>query len=832
VALFPHAECDYTPVMRFRLALVALLLVMPAARRILLAPAVATDPSPREMLASLNALRLDNQAVYAVSAKDRIEIRQADITLFFTEGRIAFFQPFEGRVTGFVFSGLGHALALPRDPVEKQQMARFLGTPVLDQQFVTAYVRFTDETAKDLLDQLQHADINPATDDSFVALWHAQLGRLNPPHSIRILTEKFYASPRHFFHAGIDGVLTGPFDILLDNSRNENVFIGQPRLANNVSYYDVWSSYTLPGFSPAGLPFDVLRYHVDTTIQPDNSLLGSTAVDFRALTGKEQVLFIQLARSLKIESITLNDGAPLSYFQNEGLTEQQLRTRGDDTLCVFLPKIPAAGEPFTLHFRYRGNVIADAGNDVLFVGARESWYPHFGDASEFSFYDLTFRWPKRLRLVATGEKSQEHEEGEFRAAEWITALPVPEAGFNLGEYAVSSVSSGNHTVDVYANRQLEQAILSRITPPPADFALDSRLSVGEAGVAPHSAIRPPAPSPADALKQLAREIDTSIHFYEKYSGPFPYRHLGVSQIPGTFGQGWPGLLYLSTLSFLPQQAQQRAGLNATGQEQFTDLVPFHEVAHQWWGNVVGWSSYRDQWLDEALASYYSLLFADSQKSPDRTARAWLERYRKRLITKAASEDIPPSEIGPLTLGSRLSSSKSPDAYDVIVYSKGAWVLHMLHEMLRQPNSPDPDARFSALMHTLVSKYTQAALSTKQFQKEVEAVMTPKMDLEGGHSMDWFFDQYVSGTGIPHYKVEFTTRRTEKGFLVSGKLLQSEVPRSFIAPVPLYINAGPGRTILLGTVIAAGEVTPFTFNAQIEPHKLLIDPHMMLLCVTE
>jgi Peptidase family M1 domain len=818
--------------MRIALTLAALLLVIPSAGRATWDSPVSGDPSPREMLASLNALRLDNQAVYTVSAKDRIEIRQADITLFFTDGRIAFFQPWEGRVSGFVFSGLGHALALPRDPVEKQQMARFLGSPVLDQEFVSAYVRFTDDTAKDLLEQLERAGVTPATDNSFVALWHSQLEHLNPTHSIRMLMEKFYAPPRHFFHASVDGVVTGPFDILLDNSRNENVFIGQSRLVNNTAYYDVWSSYKLPGFTPPGLPFDVLRYHVNTTIQPDNSLVGSTAVDFRALIGKEQVLFIQLARSLKIESITLDDGAPLAYFQNEGLTEQQLRTRGDDTLCVFLAKTPAAGESFTLHFRYRGNVIADAGNGVLFVGARESWYPHFGDASEFAFYDLAFRWPKRLRLVATGEKSGEREEGEFRAAQWTTALPVPEAGFNLGEYAVSSVSSGNHAVDVYANRQLEQAILSRVAPPSSDFSADSRLSVGEAGVAAHSAMRLPAPSPADALKQLAREIAASIHFYEQYSGPFPFRQLGVSQIPGTFGQGWPGLLYLSTFSFLPQQAQQSAGLSATGQEQFTDLVPFHEVAHQWWGNVVGWSSYRDQWLSEALASYYSLLFADSQKNPDRTARAWLERYRKQLVTKAANEDIPPAEIGPLTVGSRLSSSKSPAAYDVVVYFKGAWVIHMLHEMLRQPNSPDPDARFSALMHTLVSKYRQAPLSTRQFQKEVEAAMTPKMDLEGGHSLDWFFDQYVSGTGIPHYKVEFTTRRTEKGFQVRGKLLQSEVPRSFIAPVPLYINAGQGRTILLGTVIAAGEETPFTFTAQSEPHKLLIDPRMTLLCVPE
>ena len=121
-----------------------------------------------------------------------------------------------------------------------------------------------------------------------------------------------------------------------------------------------------------------------------------------------------------------------------------------------------AGATFTLRFHYKGNVIDNYGNSVLYVGARESWYPHSGDASEFATYDLTFRWPKHLRLVATGEKSGEHEEGEFQAARWKSSVPVSEAGFNLGEYAVTSLSSGNHVVEVYANKLLEQAIIARL----------------------------------------------------------------------------------------------------------------------------------------------------------------------------------------------------------------------------------------------------------------------------------------------------------------------------------------------------------------------------------
>ena len=99
-------------------------------------------------------------------------------------------------------------------------------------------------------------------------------------------------------------------------------------------------------------------------------------------------------------------------------------------------------------------------------------------------------------------------------------------------------------------------------------------------------------------------------------------------------------------------------------------------------------------------------------------------------------------------------------------------------------------------------------------------------------MEWFFDEWVRGTGIPHYRVEFTAHRDETGFVVRGKLLQTGVPRSFLAPVPLYATGGPGGRSFLGTVIAAGPETSFRFHATAPPRKILIDPQMTLLCITE
>jgi hypothetical protein len=816
--------------MRAGVALLGLCLVMPSV-------ASSGEQSPHELYDALNALRLDSSAVYEVAASDRIELHRSDVRLSFEKGKFAFLTPLNGRVTGAVFSGRGHALAAPRDPIEKQQMARFLGAPILDQDFTNVCLRFTDDTASDLLGQLQSAKIAPLRDTEFALPWNTVLAVMNPPQSLRILFGSLSRNLQPYFYATVDGVTTGPFDVMIDQQRDEAVLLGQSKKSAAKSFYDVWASYAIPGATPHPRSFSALDYEINTSILADTSLDAKTDLRMRADLSGERILTFQLARALVVDSVTGEHGESLTYFQNEGMNLQDRNSHGSDYLYVVLQAPSERGAEFTLHFHYRGNVIENAGNGVLFVNARESWYPHYGSPADFANYDLTMRWPRKLRLVATGTKRFEREEGEFRIGRWQTEKLVSVAGFNLGDYLSTSLASETRSVDVYANRQLERSIDSRLdapqlTPPrvPSPFSAEGRTSVNA------MTLPPPAPRPTDSVKLLGRQIEDSIRFYETLSGPFPFEKLSVSQIPGTFGQGWPGLVYLSTYSYLPAEAQQRAGLSESGQQQFTELVPFHEVAHQWWGNVVGWDAYRDQWINEAIANYFALLFADTQKRTDHSLRVWLSRYRQQLVERPPNADPPTSEsiseIGALELGSRLTSSKSPSGFEDVIYGKGAWVIHMLREMLRQPGAKNPDARFFALLHTLVTKYAYRALSTSDLQHEVEAVMTPAMDLDGGHSMEWFFEQWVRGTGVPRYRVEYTTHSSGKGYVVRGKVYQDNVPRSFLAPVPLYTGANAGHASFLGVVVAAGPETSFHFTTQSEPHKILIDPQMTLLCVTQ
>lgn len=793
------------------------------------------QPSPREVISALHSLRVETQTYYV---RD-LDVRREGVRFFFTEGKLAFLTPAEGRVVGLVFTGRGRVLALPRDPVEKASLAKFLGAPLLDQPFTRAYIRFTDGTPEELTRALAGAGVKPSTEPSFAEEWNETVSNLNVWHSLRVMADWTAAQPRPYFYAGLLSEYLGPFDVMVDARREEQVIFGQPRYANNVRYYDVWAAFRtadeafVPDFTP-------VSYSVETSIQPDRSLQGATWAEVRATRGGERMISLELSRHLKVDSATDAQGQPLTFLQNEELSEQQIAQRGNDVIHIILPRPAAAGEIMRLRVTYRGTVISDAGNGVYFVGDRGSWYPHIIGYHHFIPFELSFRWPRRLQLVATGKKLDEREEGEWKLARWKSEGPVPVAGFNLGEYATEQVENGKLRIDLYANRELESVMMQRFarasapprqpkgvyrppgypTPPPAPI-----INFPD----------PPPPSPAAVLKQLGNDVAEAVRFNEKMSGAFPFERLSVAQIPGSFGQGWPGLLYLSTLSFLPPSAQTRAGISQQTQEHFIEVMPSHEVAHQWWGNTVGWATYRDQWILEGLSNYLGLMYADSKRPDERQLAAWLERYRTDLLTHGPTGESVES-AGPLTLGSRLRSSRSPFAYTNIIYGKGAWIFHMLRTMLRDatPGPKNPDARFQKLLASLMESHRHRALTTADFQRAVERVMTPAMALEGSKSMDWFFDQWVRGTGIPKYSVSFTVKPNAAGtaFTIRGKLKQENVPEYFTASVPIYVPRAIGRPLLLGHVITTGEETAFTFTAKSSPRKLAIDPNLTLLAITE
>ena len=787
---------------------------------------------PRALYKALNDLRADSGHVYAV---EELNLRRDIVNLRLMDGKLAFLQALDGRVTGAVFTGHGHIFATPHDRGERQSLAQFLGVPILDQSFSRAYLRFTDDTGSEIQKQLESSHAAQAIDPDFTQSWEPVIANLNPWHSLRVMFDWLSTNPLPYFYAGIGSELVGPFDVLVDGRRDEQVLLGQPRFTGGSRFYDTWASFRAVdapktparNFSPAG-------YRVDTVIADDLSLDGKTTLRVKTDRAGERVLPLELSRNLSVEAVKLENGQPLAFFQNEDLSRRDVLSQGNDSVFVVLPAPATPGEEFRVEVQYHGSVISDAGNGVEFVSEHGTWYAHIGGGDHFSPFELTFRWPKRFTLVATGKKVGAQEEGEAKTGRWESDVPFAVAGFNLGEYKVETAAGDHPKIQLYANQQLEDSILamlrkgssmhSTVVPPVLQAPRDrSRLGI---------AADPPPPSPAAVLKRLGSQVSDSIRFFETINGPFPFDHLDVSQIPGNFGQGWPGLVYLSTLVFLTPEAQTQAGLAEKTQEETREVMPFHEVAHQWWGNVVGSAIYRDAWIEEGMANYLSLLYLDGRKPGEHRLASWLERYRAALSAKIPGSTGIVGDAGPLTFGVRLTSSKAPNAYETITYGKGTWVIHMLREMLRDPNAQDPDERFRDLLRSILNDHRFHSLSTEDLQRALEQRMAPAMDLEGSHSMDWFFEQWVRGTGIPHYAVEFRVTQHGQEYLVTGKLLQTGVEDIFTAPVPLYASRPGGKQERLGVVVTTGPETHFRFVSKTRPQHILIDPHLTILLRTQ
>lgn len=786
--------------------------------------------APRALFQALNALRPDASQVYSIKF---LSLRRDVLNITLEEGKIAFLQPLDGRITGMVFAGQGHAIAIPHGPGERRSLAQFTGVPILDQSFSRAYFRFDDNTAEEIAAQLARAGEKPKADAQFVENWDPIFANTNAWHSLRIMEDWLSTAPLPYFYAGIVSNTAGMIDLDVDQRREEQVLFGHPRrLPGGQIAYDVWASFRAqqpaPGSSESVAPID---YDIDTKIADDLSLDGTTVMDVKALRGGDRVVPLELSRRLVIASVKDGSGAPLVYFQNEDLSKRQVATRGNDMVLVVLPAPLREGQELRLAVSYHGSVISDAGNGVEYVGEHETWYAHPEGIADFASFDLKFRWPKRYTLVATGKKVESRDEGDFEWGHWVSQVPFAVAGFNLGEYKKEKANAANPQIQLYANQGLEAAIVARLEQRAAPLLRVPRP--GQPGLPSAGLDAPslPTPDPASVLKKLGGRILDAIHFYEKLNGPFPFGSLEISQIPGTVGQGWPGLVYLSTYAFLPPEPEERAGLSRESQEMAHQIMPFHEVAHQWWGNVTVAATYRDVWIEEGMANYLSLMYANTQKPNSHLLDRWLERYRNELLAAppGTGEDV--EEAGPLTLGYRLDSSKAPNAYNAIIYGKGAWVMHMIREMLRDPSSRDPDARFRQLLQTVLTQYRFKALSTADFQHAVEQEMTPAMDLEGDHTLNWFFREWVKNTGIPRYSVEYETRRARREFIVRGRLRQADVDDLFTAAVPIYA-ARPGRPPeRLGVVVTTGGETEFRFVTHFRPSRLLIDPELTLLCVT-
>jgi len=306
----------------------------------------------------------------------------------------------------------------------------------------------------------------------------------------------------------------------------------------------------------------------------------------------------------------------------------------------------------------------------------------------------------------------------------------------------------------------------------------------------------------------------------------------LTQMPGIESQGWPGLIFLSSFSFLTPEEKSRLHLSAVD-ETLIGQVVVHETAHQWWGDLVGWSGYRDQWMMEALANYSSLMLLEST-SPSRF-RAVMEKYRDDLLQKNKSGTAL-MEDGPVTLGLRLSCSEFPNGYDAISYGRGTWLFHMLRYMMRdaEPKSgtgATDEEPFLRALRRVRDRYQGSPITTRELLRVFEEELPPSLSFEGRKSLDWFYQGWVEGTAVPHFELHGVKYSDKPGATtITGTILQQDAPNDLVTSVPLYTLRG-GKMVLLGRVFADGPESAFHVTAPAGTRKLLLDPNETLLART-
>jgi hypothetical protein len=769
---------------------------------------------------ALHQTTFDAEECYRV--RDVSLVRE-DIKMYFNEGSLIFGRPVEGRIHNALFvaaDGDGEVLLMPPTRGERASLASFTGSPNLNERIRTALLIFSDNTAIELKEALGKGGEPrklPEMGMLVAQQWNSVLQNFTGSLELRLVQDALAnrAPGDGFFYAAVNGLKAGNFDMFYDPLAREQVTIGQVVFRDDRSFFDVWSSFVARSFrsgrkhSPeAAYSMDDVR--IEATIDTGLHMKAVTRGTLRIAAQNAEPLAFEVSRRMRIDQARL-DGEPVEMFQRDSLRANLVRGPDNEVFLVVPGRPLEAGSVHQIEFEHHGDVIMPAGNRVFFVGSRGNWYPR--TAYSFTTCDLTFRYPQDLNLVATGDVVEERTEGEWRISHRRTGTPVRFAGFNLGVYDKVVSRSGGYTVEVYANRKVEPGL-----PHPRPVLADPwpqpprRRSPGD--FSELSAATPPPPDPAARLRALAADVAGALEFLAGAFGPPPLKTLTVSPIPGSFGQGFPGLVYLSTLSYLP--ADQRSGGLADRKQTlfFGELLPPHEVAHQWWGNKVITTAYQDEWIMEAIANYAAFMYLEKRKGAKAMASV-LDQARHELLAKT-DEGKTLESVGPITWGTRLQRSETPDAWRNITYNKGAWILHMLRRRLG-------DERFVNMLRDLCRDYQFKSLSTEAFRAFAARYLPPG---SSDAKLEDFFEQWVQGTGIPGLKVNYTAKGRAPAVKVTGTVAQSEVEEDYAGWVPLVIQFARGKP-QVAWVRTSSDAPAFSMTLKQAPTKVSVDAESIL-----
>ena len=721
----------------------------------------------------------------AVAAVTGLVLRRDVMELRLDSGSAYLMTPVAGRIMGVVFTGRGSMSFVPPLTVEQFNLQRVMGDSTITGPITAAVVLFADSTQAELARSLTfgRAPPGPADSRSAVGPVGAALDYLVDGSS--------HSANETLMTALLNNTSNGYFAAYIKRSRGESVmFEYDPTRAEEVALYrrgklpgqrtetvcqfqradELVNNVSVASEQPEPLTVDA--HDIDASIDGNYNFSARVTERLIGRQDRQQWADFALYSELKVDSVTTDNGTPLSFYRRDRQSE----------LWVRFPRPVAPGDTVNVRFVYHGGLIgfgsalenlgiAEAVQRSLgtvldswaYIKSTSTWYPRYS-FSQIAPFAMTFHTPKSMKFATIGRLVDSSTTGNVKTTRWASELPTRHVSFNIGKFDELDIRD------------------PRI--PPVTVQVNTEA---------HNSISRVIPSARNPEEFVGGDVARSLAFFSRMYGAPLFKHYFATEIPYYHGQAFPGMIHLSWITFL--------GISTDGEDE---IFRAHEMAHQWWGIGVEPAGYRDAWLSEGFAEFSGMWYMQMARNSN-------EKYMKAL--RRARENIrrERTKAAPLGVGTRAAESWRGD-YELITYEKGAWVLHMLRNMLLDVSTMNEE-RFQTMMSTFYETYRGKRATTVDFQRTVEKAV--------GQPMDWFFDEWVYGTAVPTYTFSYTVVPDSAGLVAHLRVRQSDVPETFKMYVPVLITLPEGEGIV--RILVKGPTTDATIRLPVMPKSLQLNP---------
>ncbi len=489
------------------------------------------------------------------------------------------------------------------------------------------------------------------------------------------------------------------------------------------------------------------------------------------------------ATDLKSPTLVIN-----SLQDGEGRELTWAKTGSMSGLVLLGRKVPAGSE-LTLRIQFDARRSIYNYNWSFSYLARGGWLPlvRFGDMIDE--FDLTVKVPDKYTTLGICRAVESRVEDGVSITRYRAQAPVefPTVIFGVYETAESAVQA------------------TRLD----GTKIPVRIFVDKNGMTDWQ-IRP------KQLQPIADQAAEALNFFrDVYQVDYPYSKLDLVNDPwGAFyGQAPSSIVYLGSGVFRGEGTLGSAG--GSGLTTFVKTVVPHEVAHQWWGSLVANANMRNYWFIETLAEFSSALFVEARQGR-KAYDAHVAEWRRAVL----ETDLMSSVQDATTVW----SGDGYGGYVTAIYNKGPYAFHVLRTTFG-------DEKMKLFLREMAKQLAGKEVTGRELQKVAEQVY--------GGRMDWFFDQWIRGLGLPEYTIEWKQRATEDGkWLIEGKVRQRTVVglkkhevegAYFRGRVPLTVSFKGGREATV-PLLVEGEVTPFKFKMPEEAQSVVLNAGQEMLAL--